>query len=162
MQSVPRRTSCAITTQNVNGENRFNIYYPPTTGNYSSYYIQKPQRMINLLIPEKDMNRQLYNQDLAFNAEIENDVKEKESKQRERMQMQHEKRGHEVIFVIFQKLIPDRWWLQISITVPDFGYSIVAKFEESLIFISNRISCFLALPILKFTYPTYTYYMSKL
>ena len=100
MQSVPRNTSSAITTQNVNGENRFNIYYPPTTGNYSSYYIQKPQRMINLLIPEKDMNRQLYNQDQAFKAEIEKDVKEKESKQRERVQMQHEKRGHEVIFMI--------------------------------------------------------------
>ena len=100
VQSVPNRTSCAITTQNVNGENRFNIYYPPTTGNYSSYYIQKPQRMIHLLIPEKDMNRQLYNQDLAFKAEIEKDVQEKESKQRERVQMQHEKRGHEVIFMI--------------------------------------------------------------
>lgn len=107
MQSVPRNTSSAITTQNVNGENRFNIYYPPTTGNYSSYYIQKPQRMINLLIPEKDMNRQLYNQDLAFQAEIAKDVQEKESKQRERMQMQHEKRGHEVFFIICLKLMPN-------------------------------------------------------
>ena len=107
MQSVPRNTSSAITTQNVNGENRFNIYYPPTTGNYSSYYIQKPQRMINLLIPEKDMNRQLYNQDQAFKAEIEKDVQEKESKQRERMQMQHEKRGHEVFFIICLKLMPN-------------------------------------------------------
>ena len=107
VQSVPRSTSSAITTQNVNGENRFNIYYPPTTGNYSSYYIQKPQRMINLLIPEKDMNRQLYNQDQAFKAEIEKDVKEKESKQRERMQMQHEKRGHEVFFIICLKLMPN-------------------------------------------------------
>ena len=107
MQSVPRNTSSAITTQNVNGENRFNIYYPPTTGNYSSYYIQKPQRMINLLIPEKDMNRQLYNQDQAFKAEIEKDVKETESKQRERMQMQHEKRGHEVFFIICLKLMPN-------------------------------------------------------
>jgi hypothetical protein len=105
VQSVPSRTSCAITTQNVNGENRFNIYYPPTTGNYSSYYIQKPQRMIHLLIPEKDMNRQLYNQDLAFKAEIEKDVQEKESKQRERVQMQHEKRGHEVIFIILFILV---------------------------------------------------------
>ena len=53
--------------------------------------------MIHLLIPEKDMNRQLYNQDQAFKAEIDKDVQEKESKQRERVQMQHEKRGHEVI-----------------------------------------------------------------
>ena len=103
VQSVPRNTSSAITTQTVNGENRFNIYYPPTTGNYSSYYIQKPQRMINLLIPEKDMNRQLYNQDIAFKAEIEKDVQEKESKQRERIQMLHEKRGHEVSFGIIGK-----------------------------------------------------------
>ena len=100
MQSVPSRTSCAITTQNVNGENRFNVYYPPTTGNYSSYYIQKPQRMIHLLIPEKDMKRQLYNQGQAFEAEIAKDLQEKESKERERMQMQHEKREHEVSFII--------------------------------------------------------------
>jgi hypothetical protein len=75
--------------------------------------------MIHLLIPEKDMNRQLYNQDLAFKAEIEKDVQEKESKQRERVQMQHEKRGHEVIFII---CLIDKWWLQISFEVPDFGY----------------------------------------
>ena len=59
--------------------------------------------MINLLIPEKDMNRQLYNQDIAFKAEIEKDVQEKESKQRERIQMLHEKRGHEVSFGIIGK-----------------------------------------------------------
>ena len=98
MQSVPKNTSRAITYQKVDGEHRYYDYYPPTSGkNYASYFIPKPHRMINLLLPEKDMNRQIHNQDVAFREEMAKDEEYKNGKKDERSTMLEEKRKHEVI-----------------------------------------------------------------
>ena len=75
-ETVPANTICAITPT-------FYEYNPPTRGNYSSFYIHKPNYMVNLLIPEQDLNRQLKSQEKQFQEQINELKQEKATKQSE-------------------------------------------------------------------------------
>ena len=87
--SVPPNTHSAITPT-------FYTYNPPTRGNYSSFYIAKPEYMVNLLIPEQDVTRQINSQEKAFEEEIKEFKREKDEKERERQVLTSEHRNFQV------------------------------------------------------------------
>ena len=58
-QSVPQNTRSAITFSKSAFNTGFYTYNPPTRGNYSSFFIKKPDYMVNLLIPEQDLHKQI-------------------------------------------------------------------------------------------------------
>ena len=91
LQSVPQNTKSAITPT-------FYTYNPPTKGgnNYSSYYIRKPDYMVNLLIPEQDLQRQINAQEQEHHSEIAKLRQEKEVKFKETGVLISEKRQFEV------------------------------------------------------------------
>merc|ERR1712029_429209 len=80
IKSVPQNAIAAIT---------------PTRGNYGSFYIQKPSYMINLLIPEQDLQRQINAQEHEHRAEINKLKKEKEQKFQISGALIEEKKGFE-------------------------------------------------------------------
>ena len=102
MQSVPKNTSSAITTRKIEDDkgiprDRYFTYNPPTRGNYSSYHLPAPRDFRNLLISEKDLNRQIRDESRSFHDEITLLKNEVESKKKETLQkLFEEKRQHEV------------------------------------------------------------------
>ena len=111
MQSVPKNTSSAITTRKIEDNkgiprDRYFTYNPPTRGNYSSYHIPAPRDFRNLLIPEKDLNRQIDNEDKSFRKEITLLKNEVELKKKQLLPKRVEKRQYEVnITTFFKRLL---------------------------------------------------------
>ena len=75
----------------------FYSYNPPTRGNYGSFYIRKPEYMINLLIPEEDLGRQLKTKDQAHHTEMNKLRHEKEEEEKWVKHLREEHRQYQVI-----------------------------------------------------------------
>ncbi len=63
-ETVPANTRVAITTN-------FYKYNPPTRGNYSSSYIDRPRDMMNYLIPDRDLERQASQHEETFRSDMQ-------------------------------------------------------------------------------------------
>ena len=62
-KTVPKNTKSAITPT-------LYTYNPPTRGNYTSYYLRKPDNLVNLLIPEQNLHRHIQSQEKEHKSQI--------------------------------------------------------------------------------------------
>ena len=63
--------------------------------------MKAPNDFRNLLLQEKDLNRQMMTDDQAFRNEIDQNEREKEVKKKQRPKLLEEKRKYEVIIPLF-------------------------------------------------------------